>query len=363
MKVGIDARTFSIQGGSRTYAYNLIQYLRKQDIELVLYGDENKTPVREWFRSSIPRILWENTVLPYASHRDEVDIFHGIKHVVPYYSSCPRVVTVHDLAPLVLNYRFEDEFYLRVWEKYVQQAEHIIAISESTKADLQTYFDIPPENITVIHHGVHPKFFDAHTDHKRVEEFLHSQAIDVDGLGHTVLSVGTIIPKKNYKRLFEALGQLLESGIDIDLLVAGRKGWGSENIIEYKQQLPYSDRIHLLGFVPEDILPPLYRYSDLFAYVPKYEGFGLPPLEAMASEVPVVTSDTSSLPEVVGNAAITINPSDTGAIAAGIKKGLFDDDERDDLRRSGIRRAREFRWEDTASETADVYDMVYREVI
>lgn len=173
-----------------------------------------------------------------------------------------------------------------------------------------------------------------------------------------ILSVGTIEPRKNLSTLLEAYHTLRQSDPELGLVIAGRRGWRSAGFFQRLQALGLTTEVHLLGPVPDADLPALYGAAAVFAYPSLYEGFGLPPLEAMACGTPVVASNTSSLPEVIGDAGLLVAPHDVAGLAASIKMALSNTALRADLRARGLMQAVRFTWEAAARATLQVYQRV-----
>jgi glycosyltransferase involved in cell wall biosynthesis len=228
----------------------------------------------------------------------------------------------------------------------------VIAISESGRRDLLRHYAIDPAKVRVIYGGVNPSFrpaLPAASAETRARYGLP---------GHYILSVGTIEPRKNLSRLLEAYRTLLDRGMEMGLVIAGKRGWRSEEFFARLDQLGLEPRVILLNNVPDADLPALYGTADLFVFPSLYEGFGLPPLEAMACGTPVIVSNTSSLPEVVGEAGITVDPLDTGSLASAIEGVLTDPDLGRQLRTEGPARAACFTWQASARATRRVYEEV-----
>ncbi|MFC7076804.1 glycosyltransferase family 4 protein [Haloarcula halophila] len=361
IKVGIDARTLSIHGGSRTYAQNLINKLEEsEEIEVVLYGKDDNGIIS--IRDSILRVFWENVYLPVKCIRDDIDILHGVKDVIPYISQIPKVVTYHDVTGVKLGdlYNTKQRAYNYVFKRqYVNQADRIIAVSKSTKKDLENQLGVKSEQITVIYEGVNQELFNQSYDGDMLKEYLQSSEIEIQSDQRVILSVGTISPRKNYTTLIDSFESIkTNSNEHTKLLIAGREGWKTNSIIEKTKKSEYRDDIHLLGFVPEYVLPHLYKRADVFVYPSLYEGFGLPPLEAMACGTPVITSNVSSLPEVVGDAGIKIDPNDTDQLTEEIQRVLENDTLHEQMQKKGLDRAHKFTWEKAANETIQLYKSI-----
>jgi glycosyltransferase involved in cell wall biosynthesis len=234
------------------------------------------------------------------------------------------------------------------------QADRIITVSEASKRDILQYFRIPPEKIEVIYNGIDERFWTppAGNEIERVRE--RYQLTD-----EFLLYAGNIKPHKNLERLIDAFHRLRREGFDhLKLLIIGDEVSKYAMLRRAVHRHKLHKHVRFLGFVPDQTLAALYRLAAVFVFPSLYEGFGLPPLEAMASGTPVVTSNVSSMPEVTGGAALLIDPYDPDAIAGGIRRVLTDQALRDDLRARGLARAREFSWARSAERVRAIYDEV-----
>jgi glycosyltransferase involved in cell wall biosynthesis len=297
------------------------------------------------------RIAWEHLAIPALTRRDDIDLFHGTVNVVPPRLPCPSVVTVHDLAFL----RFPDQvtkrryrYLSRMIRGSVNRATKVIAVSESTKRDIVELLDVAPEKIAVTPLGVDERF--RPLDEEALATFRQQAGIERS----FALFVGTLEPRKNLPRLVEAFS-IIADDVPHDLVVIGPEGWLTNEIHETSARLLERGRLQFRGFVSDGQLPAWYSACDLFAYPSLYEGFGLPALEAMACGAPVLTSSVSALPEVVGDAALTVSPTDSQTIAEGMRRLLMDSELRRDLRHRGIERSKVFTWARTAELTVEVY--------
>jgi glycosyltransferase involved in cell wall biosynthesis len=233
----------------------------------------------------------------------------------------------------------------------VAQADHVIAVSEATRQDLIDLYQTPPEKISVIYHGVRPEFRPI-TDPLQLAAVRHKYKL---GTGSFILSVGTIQPRKNYQRLIEALARVKT---DVSLVIVGGKGWKSEAIFGEVSRQDLEGRVHFPGFVAEADLPALYSAATLFIYPSLYEGFGLPALEAMACGTPVIASDQSALPEVVGEAGLLVNPRDIEAMAIAMAQLLEDIPLRQKLVVAGQAQAARFTWPGAAAKLISLYKKI-----
>jgi glycosyltransferase involved in cell wall biosynthesis len=235
-----------------------------------------------------------------------------------------------------------------------RRATRILTVSESSKRDILRFVDLPPEKIDVTYNSYDPRFGvepDAETVVRVRERFqLHDEF---------VLYAGNVKPHKNLERLIGAFHLVRNRGLDhLKLVLIGDdiSKYASLRRAVHRHQL--HKYVRFFGYVPEDTLAVMYRLAGVFVFPSLYEGFGLPPLEAMASGTPVVTSNVSSLPEVAGDAAVKVDPYDPSAIADGIYRVLTDQRFRDDLRRRGLARAREFSWEASVRRVREIYQEV-----
>jgi glycosyltransferase involved in cell wall biosynthesis len=284
------------------------------------------------------------------------DMFHGTNYALPRARSACLVVTVHDLALLRYPHLGTAALsrFIRQMTRSVTEAKRVIAVSDATRRDIIDLLGTPAEKIRVIHNGYDQRFRPLpHTEARaRVGERY--------GLSEPyILHVGTLEPRKNLETLISAYARLRrERYIPHGLVLVGDRGWKYDPIFQLVDQLGLRNAVRFTGAVPADDLPALYNAADLFVYPSLYEGFGLPPLEAMACGTPVVTSNVSSLPEVVGDAALLVDPHDEGALAEAMARVLSDVELRRHMRERGLERARHFSWERCARETLAVYEEV-----
>ena len=213
--------------------------------------------------------------------------------------------------------------------------------------------DVPEEKVHVIYPGYNADLFRPDLPQSESDEALQRHGLQADYFLH----VGTLEPRKNLVRLIQAFDLVRrKSHEDIQLVLAGGKGWKYESIFEEIHRLNLHDSVRLLGYVPDEDLPGLIKGARAVVYPSLYEGFGIPPLEAMAVGTPVLTSNTSSLPEVVGDAAVLVDPEDVGSIASGMEDIWTDGDLRQSLQEKGWLRAQRFAWDKSARQTMDLYN-------
>jgi len=276
-------------------------------------------------------------------------------------SQVSTILTVHDLEwrlyPQTMSRRTYYAHRLLVWPS-VQTADRIVAVSESTAQDLQRVSNVPGSRIEVIHHGVGSAY--EPRDHERAAEYVAAKyGVSKD----YVLAVGTVQPRKNLATLVEAWKILRDRTKDhFQLVVAGARGWKNTQLDETVRRLGLTgNEIRFLGVVPEEDLPVLYSGSGVFVFPSLYEGFGLPLVEAMACGVPVIASNTSSVPEVVGDAALLVSPTEPEAFAEAIWRVRNDENLRKALIEKGLSRAAGFSWGRAASQLLDCFGRVVAE--
>ncbi len=283
-----------------------------------------------------------------------VDVFHATEHLLPRLRRVRSVFTLHDLI-----FQFDPgshtplniAFLRTMMPRFLRAADAIVSVSECSKRDAVRIYDVPPDKIRVIYEGVDPRF-------KPIDDLalLESVRRKYDLPARFILHVGTIEPRKNLPLLFEVLASL---NIDhCPLIIAGKKGWLVEPIFARLGALGLQERVLLIGYVPDEDLPALLSAAAILVMPSKYEGFGLPVLEAMACGTPVIASNTSSLPEVGGDAALYAAPDDARAWAESIARVLDDAALRASMREKGLRQAVKFRWDAAARETAELYAAV-----
>ncbi len=287
------------------------------------------------------------------------DLFHATDHVLPPLRRTPSVFTVHDLAFLVHpeTHLWSNRAYLAaMMPRYVAAATMIIADSAATRRDVLARYAVAPDKVRVVPLGVEPTFAPVAPPEARARVAeRYSLAAPY------VLFVGTLEPRKNLRGLVAAYRALLQQRPDApSLAIAGAEGWLYDDVYRLVQREGLASRVRFLGRVAEVDLPALYSAAAVFAYPSLYEGFGLPPLEALACGTPVVCSHRASLPEVVGDAALLVDPTDVGALAGALARLLDNEPLRRELRARGLARAAQFTWARTARETLAVYTEALR---
>lgn len=364
--IGLNAHLLSLAqtyrgAGISWYIHNLLLNLAPADQEnqyTVFLGDRRSLPNSgltlrtSWLPTTNPlvRIGWEQLVQPFALWQEKIDLLHSLAFVTPLLSPCPSVVTIYDLSFLIFPEGFKDakRLYLTLLTPpSAQKARRIITISESTKRDTVRLLGVSSERVDVVYCGVDKAFHPL--PEGEVASFRQKRGLPE----RIMLFVGTIEPRKNVARLVEAYSRLREG--QVKLVIGGARGWLCEEVFARVEELGLTGDVLFPGYIPLDELPLWYNAAELFVYPSLYEGFGLPPLEAMACGTPVITSNVSSLPEVVGKAGLTVDPMDSDSLAEAMKQVLSDEALRQSMRERGLARASRFSWAKAARETVEVY--------
>lgn len=367
--VGLNAHLLSLTqtyrgAGINGYIYHLLRHLpetgegvQRLRYQAFLHDPAFQAPAglavqRSHWDTRAPwrRIAWEQTQLAVLSR--DLDLLHGLAFAAPLAARCPTIITVHDLSFL----RFPEAFrrfnrtYLTLFTRWsTRRAARVIAVSESTRRDVIALCGVPSERVVTIPNGVDKAFCPA--DAAEVAEFRRNRRLP----DRFILYLGTLEPRKNLQTLIDAYAQLRARAAVPKLVIAGGKGWFFETIFTRVAELGLADDVLFPGYVPGPELPWWYRAAELFVYPSRFEGFGLPVLEAMACGTPVITTTSSSLPEVAGDAALLVDPDDTDALAAALSRLLDDPQLQATLRVAGLSQALRFSWARTATETAQVY--------
>jgi len=299
-----------------------------------------------WHRLQLP--LWVELVT------GPVDIFHSPDFVLPPVRRAKTLVTVHDLS-FIRYPQCADaglRAYLnRVVPRSVHRADRVLADSQSTQEDLMELLGVERAKIEVVYPGVEERF------HPIEDQALLGEVRKRYRLPpRFILGLGTLQPRKNFTRLIEAFADLRFA--DLRLVIVGGKGWLYEEIFAAVERLGLEEKVVFPGFVADGDLPALYNLADLFVFPSLYEGFGIPPLEAMACGTPVITSDASSLPEVVGEAGLMVEATDVEALAQAMKQVLEDDVLREDMITKGMKQPRNFTWEKAAAKLLSLYEAI-----
>ena len=290
-----------------------------------------------------------NRLLPGA------ELFHATEHLLLPLRGVPTVLTVHDLIfrRYPAHHKRLNRWYLNTtMPLFCRRADHIIAVSEQSKRDVIEAYGIPAEKITVIYEAADPRF------RPQPPEDVAAARARYGLPEQYVLFVSTIEPRKNLSRLLAAFERVHAAGLADALVIVGKRGWLFDAFFADLAHSPAKDAVIFPGFVPDADLPAVYAGAQAMAFPSEFEGFGLPVLEAMACGAPVVCSDTSSLPEVAGDAALLVDPLNVDALAAALARVLQDEPLREQMRARGLAQAARFSWARAAEETLAVYRQV-----
>ena len=344
------------------HEFNL--FVLEEDLPLFDFarGRMRLVPVAEKYRPAVKNVLWHQTELPKLEKYIGLDVLH-----VPSYrrmlwrAPCPLVATIHDLAPFHITgkYDWKRMIYGRVIVKRLaRRQDQIIAVSENTARDLQTFFGLGRDRVDVVWNGIdHQRFQPGDVAAAKItaaEKWKLDRPffLFVSRLEH---------PGKNHVRLIEAFNQFKTATKSDWLLALGGSDWhGAEAIYAVAKKSPFADDIRFLGFVSDAALPGLYHATDVFIYPSLFEGFGFPPIEAMACGVPVISSPRGSLREVVADAALTIDPENLADIAGALTRMSGGPAERSRWRAIGFVNAKRFDWNENAAQTLAIYERTRR---
>ena len=367
MKIAIDCRSsFPGRGGIGRYAENLgrrIPLLDQNNNYVILTTDRQKEKICSYekvqqmqFPTGMIDPLWEQTCLPSILKEHAINLYHNPCFSLPIAKEKLKLVTtIHDVVFREKPELVEEKLcaYLDRWTQVACKiADAIITVSEYSKRQLIRYYDVSPNKIEVIYNGIDAKFKKASPmqcsivcqRYRLPEKFL--------------LYLGSIEPKKNIERLLEAMQIIKEKHRDYPLVIAGGKGSKQYDIENAIQKLKLKDSVLLIGYVDESDVVPLLSQANIFIYPSLYEGFGFPPLEAMACGTPTIVSNATSLPEIVGSSALVFDAEDSQSLASAIERLLSDNQEYMALVWKGKSQAEKFRWEECARRTLDVYSKV-----
>lgn len=351
LTIGIDVRTVSHhRAGIGIYVENLVKALSevRTNERFILLGDTSTRwdllPNSEEFTPYTIRSGSWSWHFHAARLSGKMDLYHSPSSLfVPYYAGKKAILTVHDLVPLQMGElsNFKTWLTYRLLHKTIERVGTIITVSEFTKQDLRRHFPNLQTEITAIPLAPRPA-------HNPDEAFSRPPR-------PYFLSVGTLEPRKNLPFLVRAYIEAAQRQIDLpNLVIVGKVGWKNAELSQLLKSPSLQQRIHLTGYVTDNQLEHLYRGATAFVYPSLFEGFGLPVVEALARDIPVITSTTSSLPEVGGSAALYVDPTNQESLISGLL-AICDPSLRADLIRKGRCHIKQFSWQETARRTLDVY--------
>ncbi|MGA3085215.1 MAG: glycosyltransferase family 1 protein [Thermodesulfobacteriota bacterium] len=374
MKIAIDVRTvLPNRSGVGNYVLHLVQNLRQVDPEPIYYflaQKKNLFLLGNLAREQNPLLtifshenhplsdFWEHFILPIRLKKMGINVFHGPASLIPFRKDhYGLIVTIHDLVAFLfpetipLKYGAYMRYLLR---QAVKKADKIIAVSHHTKKDLIRILKVSSEKIVVIHEAPSPIFFPY--DKKEAQARLKQQyGITKKFIYH----LGNIEPRKNLIVLLEAFTRVCQDlGNEYQLVVSGQKGWLTRSLSHFLKNYPAQDQVLFTGYVPMEHIPMFMNSAELFVFPSLYEGFGLPVLEAMSCGTPIISSNRSSIPEIVGSAGILVDPTDTQELADRIIGLLRNPEEKMRLSQLGKEQSARFSWYEAARKTLDVYRSV-----
>ncbi len=369
MKIGIDYSRGNVsqKTGTENYSYNITKELIScalQD-ELILYtkdgikSDIKNTPKEKEKIINLPR-LWTQLGLAAECLVNPPDVLFIPAHTMPVvrWPSLKTVVTIHDLGAEFLPqyHKFPQKLYLNKSTVYaVKNATKIIAVSEATKTDLIKKMHCDIEKITVIPEAYDNQVYKIITDNEKIENVFKKYNLPEQ----IILFVGTIQPRKNILRALKAFAIAKKEGkIPHTFVLVGKKGWLNEEIYEFPKKEGIEKYVRFLGFVPSEEVSLLLNKAEIFLFPSLFEGFGIPLLEAMACGCPVITSKSSSMPEVVGEAALLINPTDEIEISQVIINLLKNKNKQKELKEKGLKQVQKFSWANSAKKTYELLKTV-----
>lgn len=352
MKIGIDTQTtLGQKTGFGFYVSNLVRELKAIGSHHYLLF----APDSEHDFSAPQRLAWDQFGLPSRARAAKVDILHQPAFSAPILYPGKVVVTVHDLIAIFFGEEipfFSRQYFSRWMPFSYRFADHIIAISENTKRDMIKILGFPEEKITVIYEA-------ASVNYRPVGDrsiITRVQAKYKTGSDY-LLHIGTLNPRKNLSFLIEVFAKLIESGSTLNLVIAGKPGWYYEGLFAQVLRLGLTGRVKFIGYVPENDKAALLSGAFAFVFPSRYEGFGLPVLEAMACGCPIVAANVSSIPEVVGDSGILLPLEDKAAWVSALRS-LNRPKAATKLRATGLKQAQKFSWRKAAQQTIAVYEMV-----
>ncbi len=372
MKIAIDATIVSRENtGAGFYIINLINGFKEIDnsnnyyifIDRFLLNyvieikEKNFHIIHKKFKNRFFRIFWQLFILPFQLKSMKVDIIHSPHYITPLIKlGFKSIVTIHDMTFFLFpkkHVKMKRLFFRYMIPLFIKKADKIIADSNNTKKDILKFFKIDNKKVVVNYIGF-PKYYNNRKDISICKEILKKYGISND----FILFVGMIEPRKNILSLLRAFAEM-DKELDLDLVIVGKKGWyykEIENFLGDLRKMDLKNKVIFTDYVPESEVKYFYQSAFIFVYPSYYEGFGLPPLYAMACGTPVITSNISSLPEVVGDAAIKINPYNLQALISSIKLLYRFSDEREKLIRKGLQQSKEFNLNSITRNVVNLYE-------
>lgn len=369
MHIGIDATPLPTQPvGAGVYMIEIIRALAAEAGDIVVFAHPQgrrlieAEPIHGVSWVEVPnhgtgqRLAWEQAALPGLARQQKLDLLHSLHYTRPRRLPCASVVTFHDMTFFLypnLHTRLKRIFFPGMMRLSARSADAIIAVSESTRRDAMRILNVPADRIHTIHSGISPLF----------RPLADRTALESCRLRYNlpeafILYVGTVEPRKNLPLLIRAYAALAQTIAAPQLVIVGRNGWMYEEVYHLVKALQLGERIRFTGYIPGEDLPIVYNLAQIFVYPSLYEGFGFPPLEAMACGTPVITTAVSAMEEGVGDAGLLTPPGDETGLTLAMRRLLEDPDLRRSLSEQGWRRAAQFTWPQAARATLNVYRRV-----
>ena len=372
MRIGLDATALPPKPvGAGRYIVRLVRSLAalNTENELVIFVQDNRRPLIDspsienirWVEtpeiSPARRLLWEQTALPRLARQAGIDLLHSPHYTRPLDLPCASVVTFHDMTFFLypeLHTRAKRLFFPWMMRMSAHRAEAIIANSESTRRDAMQILHIPADKIFTVTLGIGEEFRRI-TDLGLLEDCRQRYDLPQDFF----LYVGLVEPRKNLPLLLSAYARLAQVEDPPPLVVVGRIGWMVEDVFRQIESLQLKNRVKFTGYIPDQDLPLVYNLAQILLYPSRYEGFGFPPLEAMACGTPVITTAVSAMQDQVGEAGLLVPPQDETALFEAMRRLMHDRPLRDDLSNHGRQQAKLYTWDQTALKTLQVYQQVF----
>lgn len=366
-QVVFNALQTSLNGGIGRYSYELAKniyklnkidlkiVIREQDKALFNFANKEDLIISNEIKNSKSRNYYEQFKLPkLISRLYPKAIIHYPDSMAPLFAKNKVVITIHDLAFKSLKNAFTWQTVL--WKNFmtdlsVKKACRIVAITNFAKNEISKYYKVEDNRIKVVYNG-----FNNFSKDSIILKNISNNILKVSHKSY-ILTVSTISPRKNVDGLIKAFN-LIKDKIDCDLIVAGKNGWMYEDVFKLVKNLSLENRVIFTGGINDDELKFLYKNAKLFVYPSFYEGFGLPPLEAMSYGIPCIVSNTTSLLEVVDEAAFNINPYSIEEISKSIVKVLNNEKLKDDMTNKGFKRIEKFSWEKCADNIVNLYGSI-----
>ena len=370
MRIGFNLLPFNNDlAGTTVYALNIIRELLKKNskFRFILFVNK-KSKLLFHFKGvdydivelpfqperKLIRIFWEQILFPVYLKKYHIDLLFSPSVAMPLFAKCKNVVCIHDLIPFFIKKKYSclrSIYVKKITKASAKKADVVFTVSRNSQKEIIKKLNIASDKIKVTYNSING--FILKYDHRAWKIFRENHKI----IGKYLLFVGTIEPGKNLINLIKGFKLLIDGdNVQHKLVIAGKKGWLFKEIFQEVKKLGLESRVVFTGYVPNEVIGLLYMNADVFILPSLYEGFGIPALEAMALGTPVIVSNVSSLPEIVGNAGVLIDPSRSEEIANAIAKIIFDSDLKDELNRKGLVQAKKFSWERSSQVIFNVFE-------